>query len=104
MNCQRTTMDETKIYKVLGKISADVGEIKITQAVQTEQLKEHMRRNDLLEKRQDTHETSNAKAHDALASDMKPAADLAKQLRGALKFILLIGTIVSIVVGIMHIV
>lgn len=97
-------MDEDKIFKVLGEISEDVGEIKITQAVQTEQLKEHMRRTGLLEDRQDKHEASNAKAHDALSSDMKPAADLAKQLKGALKLIVLIGTIVGTIVGIMHLV
>lgn len=104
MNCQRKKMDETKLYRVLDKIGKNVTDVKttqtdmkVTQAVHTEQLKEHMRRTELLEDRQDKHETTE---HEALQRDMKPAMDLVKQTHGALKLIGLLAAIVGIILGV----
>lgn len=40
-----------KVLEKLDKIAEDIAEIKVMDAIQNEQLREHMRRSDLLEKR-----------------------------------------------------
>jgi len=42
-------MSDERLHEKLDKIVNDIADIKVTNAIQTEQLKEHIRRSDLLE-------------------------------------------------------
>lgn len=78
------------IQDKLDKIVADIGEIKVTTALNTSHLGEHMKRTDLLETRVEQ-----------VASAMKPIQSHVDMVSGALKLLGIIGTIIGIIAGVM---
>jgi len=78
----------TLIIHRLESIYSDVGEIKITAAKQEENLKEHMRRSDLLEEEVNL-----------LKTQLKPLQNYLVMLQGLAKALALIGVAVSIIAG-----
>lgn len=79
---------EERILNKLEKIDECLDKICTTQAVHTEQLKEHMRRSDLLEKRVEQ-----------VDAEMAPIQAHVHKVEGAFKFIALIGTAIAIILG-----
>lgn len=90
-------MDEKDLHKKLDKIGLDVNEIKITQAVHTAQMEEHMRRTHLIETRQEKFEIKMEKDIDSINGRIKPVSEHMHNLRGAWKLILAIGSLAAIV-------
>jgi uncharacterized protein (UPF0335 family) len=60
----------------LDKIQADISEIKVLDAVQNEQLRDHMRRSDLLEKRVEQ-----------VNDELKPVLEHVTMVKGVFKFL-----------------
>ena len=77
-----------EISKKLDKLDERLDTIQTMQAVHTEQLKEHMRRSDLLEKR-----------IEQVDQELKPVEKHVAMVNGALKLIGVLGTIVAILLG-----
>lgn len=89
-------MDERKLHEKLDKIVDNVGEIKVTQAIHTEQLKEHMRRTDLLEKKQDRHEENTKEEFERIEEEIKPVTEHVHNLKGIKKLLLTLTAIVGL--------
>lgn len=70
-------MEKTpEVHEKLDKIQSDISEIKVTLAVNTEQLKEHMRRSDLLEARVEQ-----------VNDELKPVQEHVAMLKGMAKLL-----------------
>lgn len=80
-------MDE--ILKKLDKMDSTLDSIQILQAVHTEQLTEHMRRSDLLERR-----------IEQVDEELKPVEKHVTMVNGVVKFIGIVGTISAIILAI----
>lgn len=74
-----------EISKKLDKMDERLDNIQTLQAVHTEQLKEHMRRSDLLEKR-----------IEQVDQELKPVEKHVAMVNGALKLVGIIGTLAAI--------
>jgi tetrahydromethanopterin S-methyltransferase subunit G len=70
------SQDLKDINSKLDKIVSDIGDIKVTNAVQTEQLKEHMKRSDMLEQRVEQ-----------VDSELRPIKEHIIVLRGIMKIV-----------------
>lgn len=75
-----------RIIEKLDELSEHLNQIRITMAVQAQQLAEHMRRTDLLEKKIDQVET-----------EVYPLRDSLIELKGIKKFIVLSGVVMTII-------
>ena len=80
-----------RIYEKLEKIDEHLDGIHVLQAIHTEQLKEHMRRSDLLEKRIEQVDT-----------ELKPVERHVAMVNGAIKLIGILGTVAAIALAIMR--
>lgn len=80
-----------KIEAKLDKISEDVIDIKLVQVRHDENLKEHMHRSELLEERTDI-----------IFAELEPIKAHISQTDGALKFMGILGTVTTIVLGILR--
>ena len=95
-------MDDEKIYTKLDEIASDVNQIKITQAVHTAQMEEHMRRTHLIETRQERFEGQVDSDFKALDKRITPVIKHVDRMSGAWKLVLAIATILGIAVAIMR--
>lgn len=86
-----------EILKQLNSIAKDISQIKVIVAVQSEQLKEHMRRTNLLEVRIEQVSKDSKIQTEAIENSIKPVQKHVDQINGALKLIGLIATLVSII-------
>lgn len=82
-----------EISKRFDKVDERLIAIQTLQAVHGEQLKEHMRRSDLLEKR-----------IEQVDKELKPVEKHVAMMQGALKFIGLLGTIAALLLAIKRII
>lgn len=80
-----------KIYNKVEKIAEDVGELKITSAVHEETLRVHVKRSDTLE----------ALYIDLQEKEIEPIKKDINQIKGGYKLIMLLGTIITVVMGIL---
>ena len=79
--------NDDKILTKLDLIGNDIGEMKVTQAVHTTQLVEHMRRTELLEKRQED-----------LEEEIEPVTAHLHNLQGVKKLILIVSSILGLII------
>jgi hypothetical protein len=79
-----------------------VDQLVITTAKQEENVKEHMRRSDALEKRQDIHEASAKAALELLRKEMEPVKDHVKWVGITLKVIGALGGSALAILGIVE--
>jgi len=77
-----------KVYAKLEEIGKDIVELKITSAKQEVNLQDHMRRSDLLEKRDDV-----------LEAKLEPVITHVKHVEGALKLLGVIALVVGFLAG-----
>lgn len=84
-------MNDDRIYEVLGKISEDVSELKVTSAKQEENIKEHMRRTELAEENLSL-----------LRKEMEPLKLHVVSINAMLKGIGLVSVVVGSIVGIIQ--
>lgn len=78
-----------EISKKLDRMDERLDNIQTLQAIHTEQLKEHMRRSDLLEKR-----------IEQVDLELKPVEKHVVMVHGVFKFIGILGTIMAIILAI----
>lgn len=86
-------MDKDQINRIeekLDGIGKDITDIKVTSAVQTEQLKEHMKRSDQLE----------AHLEYLRTEEVEPIKSKIQKVEGALKLLTIAGLILSVLVSI----
>ena len=68
--------DDKRLHDKLDKICVDISNIKVTQAVHTEQLTEHMRRTAILEEKLDKHELEDEQALKDINESLAPIKGL----------------------------
>lgn len=75
-------MDEKRLHEKLDKIGEDIHNIKIVQVIHTEQLSEHMRRTELLEKSLELHEKHDSAEHKEFEKKLEPMDEFIKSIKG----------------------
>lgn len=97
-------MDSNRIYEKLDKIDEQLATMNATLKVQAQQLREHMRRTEVLEMlSQDYRDESDAWREELLAK-IKPVEDHVTMLKGAAKVFAVLGAIAALVLSALKIV
>ena len=92
-------MDEKKLYSKLDKIGSDIVDMKVIQAVHTEQMTEHMRRTSLLETAQAAHEQEDHEALETIDKKLEPMDDFLNSLKGIKYLIWFVGVVLGIILA-----
>lgn len=97
-------MDSNRIYEKLDKIDDQLATMNATLKVQAQQLREHMRRTEVLEMLSQDYRDESDAWREAMLVKLKPVEDHVTMLKGAAKVFAVLGAIAALVLSALKIV
>lgn len=92
-------MDSNRIYEKLDKIDDQLATMNATLKVQAQQLREHMRRTEVLEMLSQDYRDESDAWREAMLIKLKPVEDHVTMLKGAAKVFAVLGAVAALVLS-----